>query len=103
MTSARRAQHASTGTGAVVTARTMDDQSRSERLIHDIRSPLSAIRGYAQLPQRRLANDGAKAVGVDDGLRRILESPARVGQLVDQLGESSAPVLSGGSRLNWCS
>ncbi len=90
MTSARRAQRFYRH-GAVVTARTMDDQIRTERLIHDIRSPLSAIRGYAQLPQRRLANDGAKAVGVDDRLRRILESPARVGQLVDQLGESSAP------------
>jgi hypothetical protein len=72
-------------------ARTVDDQIRTEQLIHDFRSPLSAIRGYAQLLQRRLGNDGAKAVGVEDGLRRILESVARVGQLIDELAESAAP------------
>ena len=61
------------------------DHLRTEQLIHDIRSPLSAIRGYAQLLRYRLANDRASAADVEDGLRRIVESAKRVDDLLDLL------------------
>jgi two-component system phosphate regulon sensor histidine kinase PhoR len=66
------------------------EQIITEQLIHDIRSPLSAIRGYAQLLRHRLATDRARAADVEDGLRRIEESAARVAHLLDLLPGSSA-------------
>jgi signal transduction histidine kinase len=74
---------------------TCRDQIRNEQLIHDIRSPLSAIRGYAQLLHRRLASDGAQAADVEDGLRHITEAATRLGQLLDQLAESATPDTTG--------
>jgi two-component system OmpR family sensor kinase len=81
-----------------MTTLTVRDQIRTLQLIHDIQSPLSAVRGYAQLLRRRLANESAKAADVEDGLRRIEESAARVGRLLDQFAESSAP--GSGGRVN---
>ena len=86
------------GTGTSMTTLTVRDQIRTLQLIHDIQSPLSAVRGYAQLLRRRLANDRAEAADVEDGLRRIEESAARVGRLLDQFAESSAP--ESGGRVN---
>ena len=74
------------------------DHLRTEQLIHDIRSPLSAIRGYAQLLRYRLANDRASAADVEDGLRRIVESAKRVDDLLDLLPGSSTPWISAGVR-----
>jgi len=72
------------------------DHLRTEQLIHDIRSPLSAIRGYAQLLRYRLANDTASAADVEDGLRRIVESAKRVDDLLDLLPGSSTPWIRAG-------
>ena len=74
------------------------DHLRTEQLIHDIRCPLSAIRGYAQLLRYRLANDKASAADVEDGLRRIVESAKRVDDLLDLLPGSSTPWITAGVR-----
>lgn len=64
--------------------------SETEQLIHDIRSPLSAIRGYAQMLQRRLATETTNTLEVEEGLRHIVESAKRVAELLDQLAVSPA-------------
>src|SRR6266851_7542838 len=54
-------------------------------LIHDIRTPLAAISGYAQLLLRRTVTGNTDLPGLGDGLRRIEEAATRVGHLLDEL------------------
>src|SRR6266851_10116972 len=54
-------------------------------LIHDIRTPLAAISGYAQLLLRRTVTGNPDLPGLGDGLRRIEEAATRVGHLLDEL------------------
>jgi len=54
-------------------------------LIHDIRTPLAAISGYAQLLLRRTVTGNPDLAGLGDGLRRIEEAATRVGHLLDEL------------------
>jgi signal transduction histidine kinase len=62
----------------------------SDQLIHDIRTPLAAIRGYAQLLLRRTATDNPDLTGLAETLRRIEEAARRVGQLLDELTDSTS-------------
>jgi signal transduction histidine kinase len=54
-------------------------------LIHDIRTPLAAISGYAQLLLRHTVADSLDMARVTGGLRRIDEAATRVGHLLDEL------------------
>jgi signal transduction histidine kinase len=71
------------------------DQSRldgaiaTDLLIHDIRTPLAAISGYAQLLRRRTVTGTPDRASLDDGLRRIQEAATRVGHLLDELTDVS--------------
>jgi len=60
-------------------------EARTDVLIHDIRTPLAAIRGYAQLLQRRTITHIADLAYLADGLRRIEDAATRVGCLLDEL------------------
>jgi len=62
--------------------------------VHELRSPLTAIDGHAQLAQRYLAKDFARA---SDALGRIREQAARLNRLINDLLEqtrASAGALS---------
>jgi len=65
--------------------RTETAEAQRDLLIHDIRTPLAAIRAYAQLLQRRTITRIADMAYLVDGLRRIEEAAARVGCLLDEL------------------
>lgn len=53
---------------------------------HDLRSPLSSIKGTAQLLLRRIDRAGTSDVGrIRDGLRRLDLTASRAGGLVDEL------------------
>jgi signal transduction histidine kinase len=73
------------------------DQSRvdgaiaRDLLLHDIRTPLAAISGYAQLLGRRTVTGMPDRASLDDGLRRIQEAATRVGHLLDELTDVSLP------------
>jgi signal transduction histidine kinase len=56
-----------------------------EVLIHDIRTPLAAISGYAQLLQRRTGAGKSDVAGLADGLRGIEQAARRVRHLLDEL------------------
>jgi len=58
-------------------------------LIHDIRTPLAAISGYAQLLLRRTITVNPDLAGLGDSLRRIEEAATRVGHLLDELTDVS--------------
>jgi signal transduction histidine kinase len=71
----------------------------SDQLVHDIRTPLAAIRGYAQLLLRRTATDHPDLAGLAESLRRIEEAATRVGDLLDELTDSfSVPGVGTTSR-----
>jgi signal transduction histidine kinase len=59
--------------------------SLRELLIHDLRTPLATISGYAQLLRRRVAEEqgGAGSIELLEGLRRIDEASRRAGLLLD--------------------
>jgi signal transduction histidine kinase len=69
------------------------DTSRREQatdlLIHDIRTPLAAISGYAQLLLRRTVAGSSDPSSLDDGLHRIQEAATRAAHLLDQLTDAS--------------
>jgi signal transduction histidine kinase len=54
-------------------------------LIHDIRSPLAAIRGYTQLLHRRAATSQLNMVTLMDSLQHIEAAASRVERLLDDL------------------
>jgi signal transduction histidine kinase len=54
-------------------------------LIHDIRTPLAAISGYAQLLLRRSVRGNPDLADLGDGLRRIEEAATRIAHLLDEL------------------
>src|SRR5712692_6212161 len=58
-------------------------------LIHDIRTPLAAISGYAQLLLRRTMTVNPNLAGLSDSLRRIEEAATRVRHLLDELTDVS--------------
>src|SRR3989440_9053943 len=61
-------------------------------LMHDIRSPLAAIRGYAQLLERRARTSQLNVVALMDSLEHIEAAPSRVERLLDEL--TSLPDLN---------
>lgn len=61
-------------------------------LIHDIRSPLAAIRGYAQLLERRARTSQLNVVALMDSLQHIEAATSRVERLLDEL--TSLPDLN---------
>jgi two-component system OmpR family sensor kinase len=67
-------------------------------LIHDIRTPLAAISGYAQLLLRRTMTRNTDLAFLSDGLRRIEEAATRAGHLLDQL--TCIPPLYGAEGTN---
>src|SRR5258708_31389787 len=64
-------------------------------LIHDIRTPLAAISGYAQLLLHRTSTANPDLAGLGDGLRRIEEAATRVGHLLDELTDLPPPYGAG--------
>src|SRR5947209_11270248 len=54
-------------------------------LMHDIRSPLAAIRGYAQLLERRARTSQLNLVALMDSLQHIEAATSRVERLLDEL------------------
>jgi len=56
-----------------------------DMLIHDIRSPLAAIRGYTQLLRRRAAKSQLNMVALMDSLEHIEAAATRVEGLLDEL------------------
>ena len=68
-----------------------DRDQAADLLIHDIRTPLAAISGYAQLLQRRTVTGTPDLDSLDAGLRRIQEAATRLEHLLDELTEVSLP------------
>jgi cell cycle sensor histidine kinase DivJ len=62
----------------------------TDLLIHDIRTPLAAISGYAQLLLRRAAQGEPELPAVVDGLQRIEDAARRVGNLLGELADLQA-------------
>ena len=58
-------------------------------LIHDMRTPLAAISGYAQMLSRRTVAGNPDLAGVSAGLRGMQEAATRVGRLLDELADNS--------------
>ena len=54
------------------------------RLVHDLRTPLAIVAGFAELLDRRGAQLSAEQR--DEYLTRIRESAARMGELLDDVG-----------------
>ncbi|HEV7666702.1 MAG TPA: HAMP domain-containing sensor histidine kinase [Chloroflexota bacterium] len=65
----------------------MQVTSMRDLLIHDIRSPLAAISGYAQLLRRRAAANAVDGASVADGLQHIENAALRVARLLDELAD----------------
>ena len=61
-----------------------------ELMIHDIRSPLTAIRGYTQLLRRRAASNRLEIAALLDSLQRIEAAATRIEGLLDELGRPPA-------------
>src|SRR5947209_19774637 len=61
-------------------------------LIHDIRSPLAAIRGYAQLLERRARTSQLNVVALMDSLEHIDAAPSHLERLLQEL--TSQPDLN---------
>ena len=81
---------------------------RRDLLIHDIRTPLATISGYAQLLLRRAVEGEPELPALVDGLQRIEEAARRVGSLLGELADLQAqsgtpPASSIGNRPIWCS
>src|SRR5437899_8972702 len=64
--------------------------SRRDLLIHDIRTPLATISGYAQLLLRRAAQGGPELLALVDALQHIEEAAWRVGNLLGELADLQA-------------
>ena len=64
--------------------------SRRDLLIHDIRTPLGTISGYAQLLLRRAAQGGPELLALVDALQHIEEAARRVGNLLGELADLQA-------------
>ena len=64
--------------------------SRRDLLIHDIRTPLATISGYAQLLLRRAAQGGPELLALVDALQHIEEAARRVGNLLGELADLQA-------------
>jgi signal transduction histidine kinase len=62
----------------------------TDLLIHDIRTPLATISGYAQLLLRRAAQGEPELAALVDGLQRIEEAAGRVGNLLGELADLQA-------------
>lgn len=73
-------------------------EQAADLLIHDIRTPLAAISGYAQLLRRRTVTGTADRASLDDGLRRIQEAATRVEHLLDELTHVSLSQLERNDR-----
>src|SRR5438128_11802029 len=65
---------------------------RRDLLIHDIRTPLATISGYAQLLLRRAAQGGPELLALVDALRHIEEAARRVGDLLGELADLPAQI-----------
>src|SRR6202049_4261215 len=72
------------------TTTVMAADSRRDLLIHDIRTPLATISGYAQLVLRRAAQGGPELLALVDALQRIEEAARRVGVLLGELADVQA-------------
>ena len=77
------------------------DQARSRTdLMHDMRTPLAAIRGQVELLRDRLANGSADRADFAEGLQDIDVAAARLGRLLGELagchvpGAEASPELS---------
>ena len=64
--------------------------SRRDLLIHDIRTPLATISGYAQLLLRRAGQGGPELLALVDPLQHIEEAARRVRNLLGELAEVQA-------------
>ena len=64
--------------------------SRRDLLIHDIRTPLATISGYAQLVLRRAAQGGPELLALVDALQHIEDAAKRVGNLLGELADVQA-------------
>src|SRR5205823_8693683 len=61
--------------------------SRRDLLIHDIRTPLASITGYAQLLLRRAAQGGPELLALVAALQHTDEAARRVGNFLGELAD----------------
>ena len=64
--------------------------SRRDLLIHDIRTSLATVSGYAQLVLRRAAQGGPELLALVDALQHIEGAARRVGDLLGELADVQA-------------
>ena len=74
------------GSGAWTAVNGHVEDAARDVLIHDIRNPLAAIRGYTQLLRRRAASNDLNIAALTGSLQQIEAAASRVQGLLDQLG-----------------
>lgn len=67
----------------------LERQGFSAMVAHDLRSPLTAIRGTAQLLQRHLHRGSADRATLEQGLATIIRESDRVAHLASELSDAS--------------
>jgi len=95
--------------GAVLTVRDVTAQWTLERqkeeflsaAAHDLKSPLTTLKGLAQLLQRRLTREGANGIEqLQEGLARIEQNASRMTSLINELLDLSRLQMGEGLDLN---
>ena len=64
-------------------------------IIHDIRTPLAAISGHAQLLRRRCSSAEPKAAELLQAMQVIERAATRIDQLLDELADIAPPADAG--------
>jgi PAS domain S-box-containing protein len=95
--------------GAVLTVRDVTAQRSLERqkeeflaaLAHDLKTPLTTLKGLAQMLQRRMSREGgASPEQIQEGLARIEQSTGRMTSLINELLDLSRLQMGQGLDLN---
>jgi len=60
------------------------DDDAMRRMVHDLRTPLAIVAGFAELLERRAGQLTAEQQA--EYLQRIRESAARMGEMLDETG-----------------